>query len=159
MCYNDLRKAFDTVNHHSLLQKLEQYGIGGLPLQLLKSDLINRTQYTVVNNYKSTYNLLTCGVPEGFTLRPLLFLVYVNDLPLASKFNSKLFANDTVLTLLNACIQTLSNNVNCELAKIVDIWMKINKLFINYEKTKFMLSSKKIPINYQIFIGPTKLKK
>ena len=72
-----------------------------------------------------------CGSPRLYNRT--FILIYINDLPIASKFNSKLFADDTVLTLSNACIQTLPNNVNCELAK-VDIGMKINKLSRSYKK-------------------------
>ena len=95
----DLKKAFDTVNRQILLQKLENYGIWGLPLQLLKNYLSNRFQYTVVNNTMSKMCNITCGVPQGSTLGPLLFIKYVNDMPKASKFKTKLFADDAVLAL------------------------------------------------------------
>ena len=102
----DLSKVFDTVNHQILIKKLEQYGIRGLPPLLLISYLNDRYQYTIVNNVKSNLKQVTCGVPQGFTLGPLLFLIYINDLPCISKFNAKLFADDTVLTLSNCCIKT-----------------------------------------------------
>ena len=73
----DLKKAFDTINQQILLQKLEKYGIRGLPLQLLKSYLSDRFQYTVVNNTKSKMCNATCGEQQGSTLGPLLFLIYV----------------------------------------------------------------------------------
>ena len=126
----DLKKAFDTVNHQILLAKLEKYGIRELPLQLLKSYLNNRLQFTVVNNTKSKFNHVTCGVPQGFTLGPLLFLLYINDMPLVSNFNTKLFADDTFLTQTNSCPKLLNKNVNSELVKIEE-WLKLNKLSLS----------------------------
>ena len=113
----DLKKAFDIVNHQILLAKLEKHGIHGLPLQLLESYLNNRLQFTVVNNTKSKFNHVTCGVPQGSTLGPLLFLIYINDMPLVSNFNMKLL-DDTDLTLTNSCPRLLNKNVNSELVKI-----------------------------------------
>ena len=108
----DLKKAFDTVNHQILLVNLEKYGIRRLPLQLLKNYLNNRLQFTVVNNTKSKFIHVTCGVPQGSTLGPLLFLLYINDMPLVSNFNTKLFADDAVLTVTNSCAKLLNKNVN-----------------------------------------------
>ena len=120
---------FHTDNHQILLQKLEKYGIRGLPLQLLKSYLSNRFQYTVVNNTKSKMCNVTRGVPHGSTPSPLLFLICVNDMPKASKskFNTKLFADDTVITLCDVCEKRLNKQINSEIDKI-DQWMKLNEL-------------------------------
>ena len=105
--YLDLSKAFDSVNHSILLNKLEHYGIRGTALDFFQSYLTNRQQFTIVNGEKSDLLTVICGVPQGSTLGPLLFLLYINDLASASKFFVSLFADDTGLILSHADIHTL----------------------------------------------------
>ena len=94
----DLAKAYNTTDHKILLKKLEAYGIRGLPLQLMGSYLNKTKQFTVINHTKSNLMHILCGISQGLILRPLLFNIYTNDLPLASKSNIHLFADDTNLT-------------------------------------------------------------
>ena len=101
-----------------------------MPLQLIKSYLTNRYQGTVVDSLKSNEKLVTCGVPQGSTLGPFLFLVYINDLALASEFNVRMFANDTDLTMVSDNYRSQQTKVNCEIQKI-DNWLKSNKLSLN----------------------------
>ena len=96
----DLSKAFDTVNHTILLWKLYHYfGIRGTALHLIESYLSNRYQYTNVQGYYSNKLKITTRVPQGSCLGPLLFLLHINDLPLASEFDTTLYADDTALML------------------------------------------------------------
>ena len=87
----DLQKAFDTANHSILLQKLHHYGMKGTALNWFSSYLTDRKQYVSVNGHTSDHLKISCGVPQGSVLRPLLFLIYINDLPNVSKFLTFLF--------------------------------------------------------------------
>ena len=135
----DLSKAFDTLNQDLLLHKLEGYGIRGIALHWFKDYLYNRKQYVVFNNYSSSFKDITCGVPQGSILGPLLFILYINDIVLCSKLlKFILFADDTNLFFSSKSIKDLQNIINTELDKLSN-WFRIIKLSINVSKTKFIL--------------------
>ena len=138
----DLQKAFGTVDHHILLAKLNKYGLRGLPAQLIKDYLSGRKQATVENSLHSNLENIKCGVPQGFILGPLFFSIYINDLPNISSFQVRLFVDDACLIYRNKNISQLEQNVNSELVKVND-WLKINKLTVNYLKTKYIMFTKK----------------
>ena len=135
----DLQKAFDTVNHNILLTKLEHYGIRGTALDWFKSYLMDRKQYVSVNGSNSSYLNVTCGVPQGSVLGPLLFLIYINDLPQSSsKLVFYLFADDTNIYFEAENLNLLQQTVNKELKK-VKMWFGVNKLSLNIDKTSFII--------------------
>ena len=143
--YMDLSKAFDTLDHKMLISKLKYYGIQGAALNWFTNYLENRQQYVEVNGHKSSCLPLTTGVPQGSILGPLLFLIYMNDIPNSSDiFNFLLFADDTSL---KSCLDIKKANfslshtediINRELQKVHD-WLAVNKLSLNVKKTKFMV--------------------
>ena len=104
-----LQKAFDTIDHRILLDKLDHYGFRGHTQNFFKSYLTNRYQYTHINGVKSDIKEITCGVPQGSVLGPIMFLIYVNDLHLSvNNCSTRLFADDTCLSLHHDNISQLS---------------------------------------------------
>ena len=132
----DLKKAFDTIDHSILLRKLSHYGIKNNSLSWFASYLQNRHQKVKFkNNVFSDYGIMKCGVPQGSTLGPLLFLLYLNDLPFVSKvLTFVLFADDTNIFLKGNNISELMKTFNIELINISD-WFAANKLSLNVQKT------------------------
>ena len=154
----DLAKAFNTVDPGILLQKLEKYGIRGLPLKLISSYLSERYQYTYTNNTKSSLKQVHKGVPQGSSLGPLLFLIFINDLPLATNMTVRMFADDACLSFNHPDPQTLQDTVNKEL-KLVNNWLVDNKLYLNEKKTTYIIfTNKHISHKFKISINNNELK-
>ena len=135
----DLEKAFDTVNHNILLKKLEHYGIRDVAKNWFCSYLSYRKQFVSLGGVSSNYLPITCGVPQGSILGPLLFIIYINDMHNAIKF-SKVhhFADDTNLLFSHKNPKILRKRVNADLALLFD-WLCANRLSLNVGKTEFVI--------------------
>ena len=135
----DFQKAFDTVDHDILLQKLEHYGIRGLANNWFKSYLSNRKQYVSINGFHSKTLPMDYGVPQGSVLGPLLFLIYINDLHNAIRHSVvHHFADDTNLLYVNKNLKTIQNKVNQDL-KSLCTWLRANKISLNASKTELII--------------------
>jgi len=134
----DLKKAFDTVDHQILLNKLDKLGIKGNSLEWFCSYLLNRQQVVCIGDVLSNLELILTGVPQGSILGPLLFLIYINGLPLTSNFLTLLFADDTTLLYSHENPVELVNAVNREFWK-VNNYFRHHKMALHSDKTKYIL--------------------
>ena len=138
----DFSKAFDMVDHKILLDKLENYGIRGMALKWLKSYLENRTQFVTIDGIDSSTKQMEYGVPQGSILGPLLFVIYINDLPNISKFAKFImYADDANIILTGKNIVEINEQlmvIRDELEK----WVGHNGLALNLKKTKYMIFSR-----------------
>ena len=137
----DLRKAFDTVNKDILLRKLSRYGIRGLPLKLLSSYMSERKQCVRIGSVKSNFSTVNIGVPQGSILGPLLFILYINDLPLVpNNLSTILYADDTTIYGSSMDDAALTDRFNIELNKVYQ-YTCVNRLSLNVAKTYAILFS------------------
>ena len=147
----DLAKAFDTVNHEILLRKLDHYGVRGIVNKWFKNYLTGRKQIVKYKSVQSQSLTITCGVPQGSVLGPLLFLIYMNDVSRCSKkLSFILFADDTNLFYSHKNVDILYNTMNQELKNITS-WLSCNKLSLNVKKTHFMVFKTKRKKLDQVF--------
>ena len=152
----NLKEAFDTVDHDILLAKLKKYGVENLELAWFTSDLTYRKQFYKVNGTCSKTKDIHCGVPQGSCLGPLLFLIYINDLPFAlKKGNVTMYADDTSISYSSSSLVDIEQTLNSELNDL-KLWMQGNKLSLNVLKAQAMVVGsqpkiKKITVDHPIF--------
>ena len=133
----DISKEFDTMEFDILLYKLHYYGIRGTSLTLIQNYLSNRTHYTHYENQDSDLLDLKIGIPQGSTLGPLFFSIYINDLVNASKkLSCLMYADDTTIHFNQEDFPKInrSTSINVELEKLSTWLIKLNKLTLNVEK-------------------------
>ena len=138
----------------SVLYRDVSHSIRGVSHKLFSNFLHNRMQCTKIWKFKSSYKRISCGVPQGSAISPLLFLIYINDITKASSFHTTLFADDIILHISNSSFNVLQTTVNLELCTI-DHWLRANKLSLNCNKTNFMLltSRKHNPASFKVTIN------
>ena len=141
--FQDLSKAFNTVSHDILTSKLSHYDVRCTSLNWFNSYLCNRTQYASYKGTKSECSVVAHGVPQGSVLRPLLFILYTNDLPHSIEHSKTiLFADDTTIYATGNNSADPFEKVNEDLSHLTD-WFRANQLSVNVSKTKYMLISNK----------------
>ena len=134
----DLQKAFDTVNHSILLDKLRAIGFDCTSLNWMRSYLEGREQVVDINGTMSSSLPVSCGVPQGSILGPLLFLLYINDMNAACNCKLFLFADDSALLISGEDKLQVEEALSSELSKI-RTWLTDNKLSLHLGKTESIL--------------------
>ena len=144
MVLMDLQKAFDTVDHDILCKKLEIMGLNFTGW--LKSYLKGRTQTVIANDTSSEPGIVTCGVPQGSILGPLLFLCYVNDMPISVKCKLLLYADDSALIISGTDPKQIAEELSKALEECRQ-WLMDNKLSLHLGKTEAMIFGSKKKLN------------
>ena len=127
------------MGHAILLGKLKLDGVSSQSPNWFRSYLSDRRQQTFIDGAQSDFGNITCGIPQGFILGPLLFIIYINDLPSCNLFSKlKMYADDTTLTSSAEDPCVLEHKFNCDM-NLIQSWLPANKLTLNVKKTKFML--------------------
>lgn len=151
--YIDLSKAFDCVNHKLLLNKLENYGIRGVPLELIKNYFTDRVQLVKLGDTYSLRKAINIGVPQGSILGPLFFIIFINDL-LQVIDNISAYADDTVIYASKITWSETEKEINNNLITL-NSWFYKNKLLLNKQKTTYVAFAnrkKSIPASISINI-------
>ena len=137
--FMDLSKAFDVLNHNILKTKLEHYGFRSNFLNFIMNFIENREYFVSANGHISHTRTVNIGVPQGSTLGPLLFLLYINDMVNCSNvLNFSLFADDSTASHSDSDLNTALDTLKDEFTKVLE-WLSANKLIINLQKTHLML--------------------
>ena len=156
--YLDFAKAFDKVPHKRLLKKLSGYGIKGKVYNWIKEFLSNRKQRVVINGIQSEWRKVTSGIPQGSVLGPILFLIYINDMPEVLNCCMKLFADDAKLY---SPIKEENDRIRMQVGlKNAEEWAKIWKMFFHIKKCKYLHIGKNHPDTQYIMSedqNPTKV--
>ena len=127
------------VDHTITIDKLTAYSIRGMPGNWFKSYLDNRQQYCSLNSKKSNMREVTCGIPQGSCLGPLLFMIYLNYFEKSLKYSkASIYADDTNVTIASNGKEKLVADAQVELINISK-WMRVNKLSPNPSKTEYMI--------------------
>ena len=139
----DLKKAFDLIPHDVIIEKLRKYGVSPETLVWFKNYLSGRKQVTVINGNMSEPRQVSCGVPQGSILGPLLFIITINDIVKTIQHcNASLYADDTCLYYASSNHVTLEKCVNEDL-KAISKWLEINGLLLNEKKCECMIIAPK----------------
>lgn len=146
----DFKRAFETVNRDILLEKLKRYGFGDQEVNWFREFLSGRNQQTIINGKISNVENVEIGVPQGSKLSNLLFILYINDIvKLSDEVEFVMYADDTSITAVGNTIHEASEKMN-KVLKIVDDWLKFNRIAINSSKCKYLVANCRDDINVDI---------